>query len=361
MTSEARLQGATSESLTPAESAARAPRERGWRGVLLALLALAVLPTIPQLRLLAPIDQILVLVAPAMAACAVAAWWRGGRFGFALLWLVLATWIIASPPPATAAASFAMLGRGWAVTLAAAFGVMHIVLPRHRFLPRALAAIAVATIAALLVLAASSGGLEQFHAVVLSEIDRRLAQSVDMVSQAMRTAQWQRLEESSSAFARFATDSTAQLQQFATVAKVLYVGVLALESLAALAVTWALFHRVSRARVGPPLAALREFRFSDQLVWGLVVSVVLLALPAFSALRVVGLNLLVFFGALYAVRGFGVLAWYFARHRVAFALAMVLGLLALPLTTLFSVGVGLGDTWLDWRGRKRGPAAPKNG
>jgi cytochrome c oxidase assembly factor CtaG len=75
----------------------------------------------------------------------------------------------------------------------------------------------------------------------------------------------------------------------------------------------------------------------------------------------VGLNLLVFFGALYAVRGFGVLAWHFAKHRVAFALAMVLGVLALPLTTLFSVGVGLGDTWLDWRGRKRGPAAPKNG
>jgi hypothetical protein len=37
---------------------------------------------------------------------------------------------------------------------------------------------------------------------------------------------------------------------------------------------------------------------------------------------------------------------------------MVLGILALPLTTLFSVGVGLGDTWLDWRGRKRGPTPP---
>jgi hypothetical protein len=325
--------------------------------VLLALFALAVFPTIPQLRLLAPIDQVLVLVAPAMAACAIAAWWRGGRFGFALLWLVLATWIIASPPPTSAAAAFAMLGRGWAVTLAAAFGVMHIVLPRHRFLPRALAAIAVTTLTALVVLAASSG-LEQLHAAVLSEIDRRLAQSVDMVSQAMRSEQWQRLEQSSSAFARFATDSTEQLQQFAAVAKVLYVAVLALESLAALAVTWALFHRVSRARVGPPLSALREFRFSDQLVWGLVVSVVLLALPAFGSLRAVGLNLLVFFGALYAVRGFGVLAWYFSKHRVAFALAMVLGILALPLTTLFSVGVGLGDTWLDWRGRKRGPTPP---
>ena len=86
---------ATPEQLTTTTNPPRAVRERGWRGVLGALLALTILPTIPQLRLLTPIDQVLLIIAPAMAACAIAAWWRGGRVTFALVWLVLATWILA--------------------------------------------------------------------------------------------------------------------------------------------------------------------------------------------------------------------------------------------------------------------------
>src|SRR3712207_8406043 len=35
--------------------------------------------------------------------------------------------------------------------------------------------------------------------------------------------------------------------------------------------------RVSRARIGPPLAPLREFRFNDQLVWGLVAGITAVA------------------------------------------------------------------------------------
>ncbi len=349
MTSPAR---ATPEPLS-AVAPPPAARERGWRGVLGALFALVILPTIPQLRLLTPVDQVLLLIAPAMAICAVAAWWRGGRIAFALLWLVLAAWIVAGPVRAND--SFAMLERAWCVALAGTFGVMHVVMPRHRFLPRALAAIAATAMIAIIVLAVSGGGngFEQLHTVVVGEIDRRLAASVDMVTQAMSSPQWQRLAQSSPTFAKFAQDSTLQLQQFANVATDIYAAVLAIESLAALAVTWALFHRVSRARIGAPLAPLREFRFSDQLVWGLVVSIVLLVLPTFSGLRAMGLNLLIFFGALYALRGLGVLAWYLASHKVGLVLVMIVAILALPLTSLFSIGVGLGDTWLDWRGRPR--------
>ncbi|HEY7567207.1 MAG TPA: DUF2232 domain-containing protein [Gemmatimonadaceae bacterium] len=347
MTSPAR---ATPEPLS-AVAPPPASRERGWRGVLGALFALVILPTIPQLRLLTPIDQVLLLIAPAMAVCAVAAWWRGGRIGFALLWLVLAAWIVAGPVRAND--SFAMLARAWSVVLAGTFGVIHVVMPRHRFLPRALAAIATTTMIAIIVLTVSGNGFEQLHTVVVNEIDQRLAASVDMVTQALSSPQWQRLAQNSPTFAKFAEDSTLQLQQFANVAKSTYAAVLAIESLAALAVTWALFHRVSRTRIGTPLAPLREFRFSDQLVWGLVVSIVLLVLPTFSGLRAMGLNLLIFFGALYALRGFAVLAWYFASHKVGLVLVMIVAILALPLTSLFSIGVGLGDTWLDWRGRPR--------
>jgi hypothetical protein len=348
---------ATPEPVTATTNPPRPVRERGWRGVIAAIFALAILPTIPQLRLLTPIDQVLLLIAPIMAACAVAAWWRGGRLSFALVWLVLAAWILSGP--IRAVGSFAMLERAWCVLLAASFGVTHVVMPRHRFLPRALAAIAATTMISVVILMLSGGGsFEQLHTTLVSEIDLRLTASIDMVSEAMRSAQWQRLAQSSPAFARLAEDSAQQLQQFANVARNIYVAVLAIESLAALAVTWALFHRVSRARIGAPLAPLREFRFSDQLVWGLVVSIVVLVLPTFTGLRAAGLNLLIFFGVLYALRGLGVLTWYFAAHRIGFALVMVVAVLALPLTSLFSLGVGLGDTWLDWRARPRAATRP---
>ena len=68
---------------------APAPRELGWRGPILALLALTLLPITP-LRVVTPIEQSIILLIPALAACALVAWWNGGRAGLALVWVVLA-------------------------------------------------------------------------------------------------------------------------------------------------------------------------------------------------------------------------------------------------------------------------------
>jgi hypothetical protein len=130
---------------------------------------------------------------------------------------------------------------------------------------------------------------------------------------------------------------------------------LALESLAALALAWGLFHRISRTRVGPPLSRLRDFRFGDQLVWGLLAGIVLVVIPSLDALRGLGLNLIVFFGALYALRGLGVLAWFMADRRLALAILVVLGILFTPAVGALALGLGLGDTWVDWRGKARQP------
>jgi Predicted membrane protein (DUF2232) len=134
---------------------------------------------------------------------------------------------------------------------------------------------------------------------------------------------------------------------------------LGLESLGALALAWGLHHRLSRMRLGPPLGSLRTFRFNDQLVWGLVVGVTIVILPSLASLRVVGFNLLLFFGALYALRGLGILRWL-ASERVA--LAAVVGLvLLLPVFGIellagtlsgVALAIGLGDTWGDWRNRR---------
>jgi hypothetical protein len=131
---------------------------------------------------------------------------------------------------------------------------------------------------------------------------------------------------------------------------------LALESLAALALAWALYHRLARTRIGPPHGALRDFRFNDQLVWGLVVGATFVLLPTLRALRPVGANLLVFFGALYALRGLGVLRWL-APDRVwagaALGLALLVPVLGAPLVVGAVAGIalaiGLADGWSDWR------------
>jgi hypothetical protein len=130
---------------------------------------------------------------------------------------------------------------------------------------------------------------------------------------------------------------------------------LALESLAALALAWALYHRMSRTRIGPPLAPLKQFRFNDQMVWGLIAGLVLVAVPTLAGLRGVGVNLLVFFGALYALRGLGVLSWLFKPGWLAAVALTVTIPLLFPLYAAGALAFGVGDTWIDWRRR---PARP---
>jgi len=82
--------------------------------------------------------------------------------------------------------------------------------------------------------------------------------------------------------------------------------------------------------------------------------------------RGIGQNLLVFFGALYAMRGLGVLTWFMAPGSLGIALAVAFVLLWAPVLNAFAalafmtlavaaLALGLGDTWADWRSRARSP------
>jgi hypothetical protein len=91
-------------------------------------------------------------------------------------------------------------------------------------------------------------------------------------------------------------------------------------------------------------------------VWGVIAGLTAWALPSLEPLQGVGKNLALFFGALYALRGLGVFAWFLAPMRsvtgvlAGLALALLLGR-----EVAFALGlVGVGDTWLDWRSRARG-------
>lgn len=363
----------------PAPATPPAPpvgRERGWAStvaVLLVGLAVAAAPLWPPaaglfaalVRVAVPIEQTMLLVALALAACTLVGWWVGARAGMLVVWLGLAGWVLAQPLP-TAPAGYAPLARGWALVLAGAFGLVSVATPAQRFLPRALGAIGLASAVTLGVALVGGRDPRGLTTVMAAEYERRAGHSLDGWRQARGDAPW--LPDGllgGGAGAELAARATATADVVAALprhAARLAPALVGLESLAALALAWGLYHRLSRTRIGPPLGALRAFRFNDQLIWGLVVGGVMVLVPSLAALDTVGTNLLVFFGALYAMRGVGVFWWWAADKGVALValggvlLLAVLGLPAVAATlTAAALLVGLGDTWQDWRRRPPRP------
>jgi hypothetical protein len=159
--------------------------------------------------------------------------------------------------------------------------------------------------------------------------------------------------ESAAWFEETLTEQRAMVRQMAERSPALFPALLALETLAALGLAWALYHRVGRARIGAPLASLREFRFNDHFIWGLVGGLALLVVPGLGPVRALGANLLVFFGALYGLRGAGVALFFLAPGRVMTVVMVGVSVLFAGAAGVIFVGLGLGDTWLDWRRRER--------
>lgn len=323
--------------------------------MLLGLAALLLVPSVPLLvpvlPVAAPVEQAMLLLVPAFAACALVGWWLGGRLVPALLWLVLAAWVLWQPVPGDA--DFGRLVRGWSALLAGVFGTLCMLRPRRPFLEQALPAVGVSlglALAALVTVGASPAA--RLERLLLAEFGRRTAEWSAMFQQF-----GERSPAADEAQRAAAAEMTRQLQErlgeLPELSVQLLPALLALESLAALAVAWALLQRLLRMRIGPPLAPLRDFRFDDQLIWGLIVGITTLVVPALAELRTAGLNLLVFFGALYVVRGLGVLSVLLAPKRWTKVLLVAVGILAWPVLAAFALALGVGDTWLDWRSRAR--------
>jgi hypothetical protein len=93
----------------------------------------------------------------------------------------------------------------------------------------------------------------------------------------------------------------------------------------------------------------------------LIAGLTIVLLPTLATLTGIGRNLLVFFGALYAMRGLGVLTWFVAPSALALTLFVGFAMLFWPAIAVLSfmvlavtsIGLGLGDTWADWRSRPR--------
>jgi len=336
----------TSDALATGPSA---PRERGWWKLVVALLAFALAPFGPA-RIVLPVEQTLVLLVVALAACTLVGWWAGGKLGLAVAWTALAAYVLVQPAPPGAEA-LDRLTRGWALLLAASSGLVCVFGRARPLLPRALAAVGIALVVAMVALAFGRTSPGELRGTLEAEIAPRAEQTVA----ALRAApMWRRLSDQPETAER-AAEIEGMLRESAPGIATVAPALLALESLMALALAWSLFHRMSRARLGAPLARVREFRFNDQLVWGLIVGLITVLLPNLAGFRPVGMNLLVFFGALYALRGFGVLAWFLAPAGYVAAPLIGVALLFWPITGALSLGLGLGDTWANWRTRGAQP------
>jgi len=347
---------------TPAVSSL--PGERGWGKLILGLVAFLLLPGVPQFRALLPIDQTMLLFVPALAACALVGWWAGGRTLLALAWVGLATLVSMQAPRANDA--FHNLARGWSLVLAGAFGLVCLFGARRPFFPRALVALTVSLALALMMSAIGPVSGLHISRAVKEEIARRNSETMGTLNTfiGQHPKEWNQLVAKVPQISELPSETEKQLGVLASVGESLYPSLLALESMMALAIAWAMYHRLSRARLGPPLGQLREFRFNDQLVWGLIVGLTIVFLPTLSSVRVVGRNLLVFFGALYALRGLGVLSWFMAPGALAVTATVGFAMLWWPvlnaiaalgflLLAVAAFGLGLGDTWADWRSRAR--------
>jgi len=331
-----------------AEAATTVARKQSWRPLFWGLAAFLICPFLPFFEALIPVQQTLLLLVPVIAACSIVGWRLGGRAALAVIWIVFSIWILLQPagPPGT---QYDQMARGWALLVAACFGLVSLWSTAMPFFSRALFSVGLAVAVGFLVALSSPSGIARFQHAAGEDLTRRVSSTIEKVQEGMETPEWREVTAKLPALDTWNEDSEAVMRATPSLAATLLPALLALESLAALALAWGVYRRLTPVQIGPPLSPLTEFRFNDQLVWGLAVGATLCLLPAFEEGKNAGYNLLLFFGALYLIRGIGVLAWI-ARGRIAF---IVLLSLVPQVFVIVTLALGLGDTWLDLRKRAK--------
>lgn len=353
-----------------------APRERGWRWLILALagaMAVTFVPDWPPslsllavfVRWLFPVELFGLIVLAGIGACALASWTRGGRPLPAMLAAGgLVWWVWRGPLDAGVVGAFA---HGWTMLVTACFGWLCMTPGARPLLGRALSAIVLAGALTVLLTSwrhpTSGEALSRLGSSFEQALSERREASLALWRDRVSGEAWSALANRVPGVARSAEQTVAWVAS-SPPPTALVPSLLVLESLAALALAWSLWHRLARVRLGPPLAALSRFRFNDQLVWGVVAGASLVLLPSLSPWRSFGLNLLVVFGALYALRGVGVLLWWLPDRFAIVPLLLLLvcipllgPVLVLATVAVLALGLGLGDTWRDFR-RSARPLRP---
>lgn len=230
-------------------------------------------------------------------------------------------------------------GRGWALIVAAWFVAAMTLLPAATVTSRALAAVGGATASAGVLFVANRSGWIQLDFAIGRELRNSAADVATFWTARLQEQPW-------------ASDLTQTVYRFAEFQSNTFPAMLAIATLAGLTLAYFLWRRLS-VQERYPLGPLRDFRFRDELVWLVVAGAALIALPLGMAATRAGTNLLLFMGALYAVRGLAViLALFGSPSLLGMLFGMLLFLMLYPIVMATTLMVGLTDTWLDLRARR---------
>lgn len=219
--------------------------------------------------------------------------------------------------------------RGWALVLSGWFVVAVLAWPDRPFLTRAVAATAATMVTGAATIAAEGSWSELDWAITTQYRDTARAVARSWPGEL----------------------SADVVEVVASLQARLFPSLLAVASVAALAIAWWGYNRL--ARRGRSLGRLMEFRFPDVLLWVLVAGVALLVLPVDGWSARLGSNLVLFMGALYVLRGLAVVVTLVlgsvgAQLPVLIALGVV-GILLYPIVVAGTLLLGVTDTWLDLR------------
>jgi hypothetical protein len=297
---------------------------RGWALIRALALVLVVV-------FLSPISP-LVLVCVPLAILLVA--YRAKRFGALFPAAVLLGFVFSVAPTRPEPLWFAE--RAWALLLAGGFVLAGLWIDRRCVMARSVTAVAIAGVVVV-----ATGVLKP---VLLAELDWHFTANIGAAAQTARA--W--METGGPGLVELAT----AVQTIVGVQIMLYPALLSLASLAALGVAWYVVNRLGGEREA--LAPLRDFRFSDQLVWLLVGGLVLFLLPTGELADRLGENAVAFMGGLYALRGVAIMVWVVTAAVTSAwgaALWSVAAVLLYPVVLGVALVMGLSDTWLDLRAR----------
>lgn len=299
---------------------------RGWalaRATGLALLVVALSPISPVVLVCVPLAVLLLAFHPR------------SPFALAVGGLLLVAVFVGAPPDGS---PMWYAERAWALLLAGGFVLATVARRRSSLVLRGVVALGLA-----LALVAALGALEPR---LLGELDWWVG---SRLGRAARTA-----TELLGPGGGTGADLQATLDRIVEVQSVIYPAFLALASLATLSVAWYAVRRLEG--MGEALAPLRDFRFSDQLIWILIGGLLLFLLPAGEVAARLGENAMVFMGGLYLLRGLAVLLWMGAALVTSTwgaVLWTVAAILFYPVVAGAAILLGVGDTWLDLRSRLR--------
>ncbi|MEN8143850.1 MAG: DUF2232 domain-containing protein [Gemmatimonadota bacterium] len=302
--------------------------ERAWTFFRASWLALAV-------AMLSPISPILLVLIP-MALMTLAF-----RLKDAMVVIVAGLVLLVAFGGGSAASDAGwMATRGWCLLLGGSFVIVTMAQRHRSTLSRAIAASVLAGCAVLASEIVRPGSLAELDWWMGTEIRSAADLAVGMFESVLSPAgeSGERLSETLRLVVAFQQDT--------------YPALLALASVAALSLGWFLVHR-SRADFRE-LAAVRHFRFSDNLVWVLIAGLALVVFPAGALADRIGQNAALFMGALYLLRGVAILIWMAAASISSAWAALALSAVAVllyPVVAGTAIVLGLTDTWVDVRRR----------